>query len=427
MEIDRTKQPIIRSMEPFEVLRPEHRILKNGIPLKVIHEGNQEVIRLDILIGAGRWQQTQLLQALFTNRMLREGTVSFSSSEIASRLDYYGSWLDLNTTVQHSWITLYSLNKHFPHTLAVIESMLKEPSFPEKQLDVVVSTNKHQFLINKNKVSFLSQKGLRTAAFGNDHPMGATADEWDYDRISTEQLHDFYKKYYHSGNCFIYMSGYVTDDLVERVEKTFGDESWGDVKPYSLPQKYPILCTREKRIHLLKPDAMQSSVRMGWHTVSCQHPDFLKFRVLMTVLGGYFGSRLMSNIREVKGLTYGISAGIANFPDTGLATISSETATQNVEELIHEVYHEMDVLCEQLIPDAELEMVRNYILGEMGRTYEGAFSLAEAWINTEISHLSSDYPERAMKAVQEVTSEELRDLARKYFVKESVFEVVAGQ
>lgn len=414
-------------MEPFAVPYPEHRILKNGIPLKIIREGSQEVVRLDILLEAGQWHQKQLLQALFTNRMLREGTTRFSSSEIASKLDYYGSWLDLNTSVRHSWITLYSLNKHFPHTLSVIESLLKEPSFPEEQLEIVVGTHKHQFLVNQNKVSFLSGKGLRQAAFGNEHPMGLTADEWDYDRVSTDALRHFYREYYHSGNCFMYMSGHITDDLVQRVENTFGKEAWGETKPYEFPQEYPIRTTPEKRIHLSKPDALQSSVRMGWRTIQCQHPDFLKLRILMTLFGGYFGSRLMSNIREVKGLTYGISAGISNFPDTGLATVSSETATQNVEELIREVYHEMDVLREELVPEEELDMVRNYMMGEMGRTYEGAFSLSEAWINTDISHLSSEYPARAMQALREVTAEELRELARTYFVKESVFEVVAGQ
>lgn len=427
MEIDRTLQPPVKPMAPFAVLHPERHILKNGIPLKIIREGSQQVIRLDILIEAGQWHQTQLLQALFTNRMLREGTTRFSSQEIASKLDYYGSWLELNTSVRHSWITLYSLNKHFPHTLSILESLLKEPSFPEKQLEVVIATNKHQFLVNQDKVSFLSGKGLRQAAFGNEHPMGLTADEWDYDRVSTECLRDFYRKHYHSGNCFIYMSGHITDDLVQRVETIFGNEAWGATKSYRNPAEYPIRTTTEKRIHLPKPDALQSSVRMGWRTIQCQHPDFLKLRILMTLFGGYFGSRLMSNIREIKGLTYGISAGIANFPDTGLATVSSETATQNVEELIREVYHEMEVLREELVPREELEMVRNYMMGEMGRTYEGAFSLSEAWINTEISHLSNEYPARAMQTIQEITAEELRALAQTYFVKESVFEVVAGQ
>ncbi len=413
-------------MQPFTVTHPEHHLLKNGIPLKILREGNQEVIRFDLLIKAGQWQQTQLLQALFTNRMLREGTTRYTSGEIAAKLDFYGSWLELNTSIQHSWITLYSLNKHFPHTLSILESLLKEPTFPEKQLDIVVHTNKHQFLVNQNKVSYLSEKALRQATFGNEHPMGLVPDEWDYDRISSESLRNFYRQHYHSGNCFIYMSGHITDELIHKVQDTFGNTPWGDTKPYQTPLEYPIQTTTRKRIHIPKTDVLQSSVRMSWRTIQCQHPDFLKLRFLMTVFGGYFGSRLMSNIREDKGLTYGISAGIINFPDTGLATVASETATQNVEELIREVYNEMDKLREELIPHEELEMVRNYTMGEMGRTYEGAFSLAEAWINTDISQLSNEYPLRRMNAIHEVTAEELRNLARTYFVKESVFEVVAG-
>ncbi len=427
MELNRTLSPDSKPMEPFVVAPPERHILKNGIPLKIIREGAQEVIRLDILIGAGQWQQTQLLQALFTNRMLREGTRSLTSPQIASRLDYYASWLELNTSVQHSWITLYSLNKHFPHTLSVIESLLKEPTFPEEQLEVVLNTNKHHFFVNQNKVSFLSGKGLRHAAFGEEHPMGATAEEWDYDRVTSKCLRDYYSEHYHSGSCSIYMSGYITDTQIKQVEEAFGAIPWGQVKPFQEPLPHSIHVSTQKRTHLLKADAMQSSVRMGWHAMQCTHPDYLKFRVLMTVLGGYFGSRLMSNIREIKGLTYGISASLSNFPDTGLAIVSSETATANVEELIREVYHEMDTLRETLIPCDELEMVRNYLMGETARTYEGAFQLAEAWINADINHQPADHPRRIMQAIQNVTAEELRDLARKYFLKENVFEIVAGQ
>lgn len=119
---------------------------------------------------------------------------------------------------------------------------------------------------------------------------------------------------------------------------------------------------------------------MGCTTITRQNPDYLKLRVLMTLFGGYFGSRLMSNIREEKGYTYGISAGIMFYPDSGLLGISTETDNEYVEPLIQEVYNEIDKLHREPVPMEELTMVRNYMLGEMCRSYESPFSLADAWI-----------------------------------------------
>lgn len=125
---------------------------------------------------------------------------------------------------------------------------------------------------------------------------------------------------------------------------------------------------------------MQSAVRMGMLTLEHKHPDFLKTRVLVTLLGGYFGSRLMSNIREEKGYTYNISAYTVPYPGCGMLVISAETANETVEPLIQEVYHEIDRLQNELVAEEELTMVKNYMLGEMCRSYESAFSLADAWI-----------------------------------------------
>lgn len=139
---------------------PERMVLSNGIPLNVLNAGENEVVRIDFLIKGGRWQQVQPLQALFTNRMLREGTRRFTAAEIAERLDYYGAWLELSSASEHAYLTLYSLNKYLPETLDVLESIVKEPIFPEKELGVIIDTNIQQFLVNSSKVDFLAHRGL---------------------------------------------------------------------------------------------------------------------------------------------------------------------------------------------------------------------------------------------------------------------------
>ena len=406
---------------------PERMVLSNGIPLNVLNAGENEVVRIDFLIKGGRWQQVQPLQALFTNRMLREGPRRFTAAEIAERLDYYGAWLELSSASEHAYLTLYSLNKYLPETLDVLESIVKEPIFPEKELGVIIDTNIQQFLVNSSKVDFLAHRGLLKAVFGERHPGGRLVQEEDYHRITPSVLRDFYNRYYHSGNCSIYLSGKVTDECIRKVEQLFGSEPFGTGFRKPEKKEYLPVVSEEKRIFIERPDALQSAVRMGMLSLDRNHPDYLKFRVLVTLFGGYFGSRLMSNIREEKGYTYGISAGVMPYPGQGVLAVNAETANEFVEPLIAEVYHEIDRLQNDLVPAEELSMVQNYMSGEMCRSYESAFSLADAWIFVQISGLRDSYFTDALDAVKNVTPEEIRELAGKHLCKEKLKEVVSGK
>ena len=423
----RSTPPPIRPMTGFEILHPERRKMKNGMPLNIIKAGSQEVVRLDILVGGGQWHQTQALQALFTNRMLREGTNSMTSSQIAEKLDYYGAWLELSSAVNYGFITLYSLNKYFPRTLAIIAEMLMCPTFPEKELEVVVETNRQQFLVNSTRVEVIARKQLHRSLFGEQHPFGRFAVEKDYDRVTSDVLREFYQKYYHSGNCSVYVSGKVTPEIVRCIEESIGAAPWGDVRPVSPLQLVEPQTTTEKHVFVEKADALQSSLKMGGFMMDRAHSDFLKARVMVTLFGGYFGSRLMSNIREDKGYTYGIGAGIVNCPGSGVLAITTEADNHYIDAIITEVYREMDRMCNDLAPQEELEMVKNYMLGDFCRSYEGPFSLSDAWIYTETAGLDDEFFTRSLDAIRSITSEEIRTLAQRYFCKERLIEVVAGK
>lgn len=427
MTLDRTTPPSIRPLDEFSIARPERLKMRNGMPLHVINAGTEDVVRFDLLIGGGQWDQDQALQAMFTNRMLREGAGKMSSAQIAGKLDFYGAWLELSSSINYGFITLYSLNKYFAQTLSIITEMVKEPTFPEKELSIVADTNKQQFLVNSARVEMIARKQLNRSLFGPRHPFGRYAVAEDYDRITAEVLRDFYRKYYYSGNCSVYVSGKVTPEIIRCIEENLGNEAWGQAMEKSVSKIVPPERTSEKHIFVEREDALQSSLKMGGFSMDRQHPDFLKARVLVTLFGGYFGSRLMSNIREEKGYTYGIGAGIVSYPELGVLTISTEAANEYINPIIAEVYMEMDRLRNDLVPAKELDMVKNYMLGDFCRAYEGPFSLSEAWIYTETAGLDDDFYIRSVDAVKEITREDMRELAQKYFCKENLIEVVAGK
>lgn len=425
--LNRNLQPDIREPKQIAVQQPEFCLMPNGVPLYILDACDCEVTRIDVLMEGGRWHQEQPLQALFTNRMLREGTSRYSAAQIAEKLDYYGAWLDLASASEHTYVTLYSLNKYLPKTLELLESIIKEPVFPADELKVIIDNNIQQFLVNSSKVEFLAHRGLVKTVYGSAHPVGYVVQEDDYRKITSEALRRFYDSFYHSGSCCIYLSGRITPDCIRRVESVFGTETFGSHWQKVEKIHYLPVSAAEKRVFIEFPDALQSAVRIGGLSLERRHPDYLKMRVVVTLLGGYFGSRLMSNIREEKGYTYGISASLMTYPDHGMLVISAETANEYVEPLIREVYHEIDRLQNELVPAEELKMLKNYMLGDMCRSYESAFSLADAWISLQVSGLPGSYFTDALNAVKDITSDEIRELARKYICKESLKEIVSGR
>ncbi|WP_163213159.1 pitrilysin family protein [Bacteroides sp. 519] len=424
---ERKTQPSIQPLDKINIQHPEKIVMPNGIPVYVINSGEQDVIRMDIVFKGGSWQQAYKLQALFTNRMLREGTEKYSAGEIAEKLDYYGAWLELSSSLEYAYITLYSLIKYLPQTLEILESIVKEPVFPEKELSTLLKANLQQFLINSTRVDFIAHRNLLSSLFGDQNPCARLVNEKDYEKVNREMLCEFYRSSYHYKNCSIYLSGKVTESTKSLIENSFGKDKFGNGNNQISTIDYPISTIKSKRIFTECKDALQSAVKLGEFSIPRQHPDYLKLRVLITLFGGYFGSRLMSNIREDKGYTYGISAGLFFYPGTGLLTISTETANEYVDSLINEVYREIDVLQTTRVSEKELSIVKNYMIGEMSRSYESSLGLADAWIFIHTSGLDNCFFDDSLKAVKETTPTDLLDLACKYLDKENLKEVIAGK
>ena len=126
--LDRTTPPRILPTS-FTFRKPVERVLRNGIPLYIIEAAGLEAIRIDFVFTAGQYQQVRKLQALFSCRMLREGCRGYTAAEFAERLDYYGAWLELSVAMTRSFVTLYTLKKHFPPTIELVQRMLTEPTY----------------------------------------------------------------------------------------------------------------------------------------------------------------------------------------------------------------------------------------------------------------------------------------------------------
>lgn len=426
MTLNRKQRPAFTTLEGIEIQTPERTLLANGIPLNILRTGSEDVIRMDILIGSGIWHQEKPLQALFTNRMLSEGTLRKSSAQISELFDFYGAWIEQTSSMNYNFLTLYSLGKHFEHTVALLGEILILPSFPEHELQLVLNNNRQQYLINSTKVNIMARKEFNSAFFGNGHPCGRHAQLEDYDQLTREDLCHFYQTHYHAGNCSIYLSGNITPSVIKAVERELGNATWGEIKQRQPLTPHDIPTFESRQIHIPHKEAIQSAIRIGFPMMERTHPDYQEARILTTVFGGYFGSRLMNNIRKEKGYTYNVVANLASYPYTGLLAISTEADNEYAANCIKEIHNEMHRLQEELIPEQELSMVRNYMIGDMCRSHEGPFSLSDTWIFIETAGVEDTFFQDMARCIRETTPERLRTLANKYFRPNGALEIVVG-
>lgn len=412
--------------------KPVQRVLRNGIPLHVIEAGQLDAVRIDFVFSAGQWHQEHKLQALFACRMLREGCRGYTSAEFAERLDYYGAWLDLSVAMNRTFVTLYTLKKHFATTLELVHRMLTEPTYSEEQFRIVCENNKAQLMVNLQKGDVQAMRALRRSLYGEEHPCGKQVTPEDYDALQLAHVVDFYHRHYGSRTCRIYLSGDIDEPLLARVESLFGMAEWGsgekvesgkwrDESYCHLDENYPL-----SSLNLQLEGAVQDSIRMGCLLIDVNHPDYLPLRVLTAVLGGYFGSRLMKNIREEKGYTYHIGSDLVTNTAQVMFLVHCEAQAGKAEEVIGEVHREMLRLQSELIPDDELHMVRNYMIGEICRNYESAFSLTDAYIFMEHLGLPLTHLEQTIDAIRTTDALRLQQLAQRYLRPDLLHTVVVG-
>jgi predicted Zn-dependent peptidase len=357
--------------------------------------------------------------------MLKEGTKNRNAAVIAEKLDFYGAWLHLSCSHHYAYLTLYSLTKYLPQTIGLVEDMLLNSVFPEKEFEIYRNKRIQQYLVESEKVQYIANRKFLSALYGAEHPYGKNAYIEDFNCLKAEWLNDFYKQFYTAENCKIIVSGKVTPSVLNLIRETFEK-----IEPPVVETKraaYDIKPASERYIFIEKADCVQSAIQIGRRTFNRKHPDFLKMKMLNTVLGGYFGSRLMSNIREEKGYTYGITSGITTFLDTGHLHISTQTGIEFTKPLIREVYKELEKLCSETIPDDELEMVKSYMLGEHIRMFDGGFALTDSFISLLANDLDYSFYEKNVGTIKSTAAEELRMLAVKYFDPKEFYEVIAGK
>jgi predicted Zn-dependent peptidase len=421
---DRTLAPAFQTIQSITIPKAVTHRLDNGLLLHVVNVGEQPLVRVEFIFQAGTWYEPARAVSMFTTKMMNEGTSTRSSREIHEYVDQFGSFIEFNHGTDKITLTVYALVKYLPEVLVLISDLLQDSIFPGQELDNLKNITRQTLKVNLEKNAYVANAHFRSALFGENHPYGKSLREEDIDPIEPEMLKEYYRSRIQGRAFDIIMAGKVGDQEIAFVNRYLGQldvSQPAEMAPAAasiIPTFTPILVEKE--------DSLQSTIRLGRRLFPRRNPDYPRLSVLNEVLGGYFGSRLMKNIREDKGFTYGISSNLAAFQREGYWMIGTDVKREFTRETLEEIDKEMRLLQTEPIDAFELETVRNYMIGSFAGSLNTAFDIADRFKITYFEGLPIDYYDHYIERVQSVSVQELMELAHTYLNRSEFQEVVVG-
>lgn len=408
---------------------PEYRLAatSNGVPVYTVECNEYDVVRVTFFFRAGTSLQRVPFAASATANMLSEGTAGdepLTSQQIAERLDYYGSYFDVNIDRDYVYVNFCMLSRFMAPTLAVAADILLHPSFPDEELRTYAAKRRQRLAIERMRVDTLAREELARCLFGSEHPYGRISPAEAYDTLTRSDLTEHYRRCYTAERCMIVCSGRIDDGMIEAVSRIAAQLPHGG--PAADEPRFPQPSTVHDSF-IGRPDAVQSSLRVARLLFPRTHPDFTGMQVVATALGGYMGSRLMQNLRERNGFTYGAVAAMVNFEREGYFAVSTQVDAAVTRQAVGEIYAEIERLRREPMPEDELQMVRNMMLGEMMRILDGPFGLADVAIENILCGNPNAVLLRNMQEIRTITPERIRELADRWLGRDELVTVIAGR
>jgi predicted Zn-dependent peptidase len=390
----------------------------------MINAGTEDIVRVEFIFNAGNAEENIPLLASSANAMLSEGTRTYTSGAINKMLDFHGAFYNLYTDKDTGGLIIFALKKHLKKILELAVEMLFYPIFPASELKALLKKRMRLFLVSREKVENLALDMFFESVFGSDHPYGRQVVADDFSNLEPVMLRDFHKKHYSPQSLAVIISGKPDDKVHNILNLTIGAKG-STATSLNTQAKIPEY-QKNIRTHIEKKGALQTAVRIGSATINKRHPDYPGLKITDMLLGGYFGSRLMKNIREGKGFSYGINSLVSSLNLSGFKVISTEVSKKNTQKTIDEILKEIRLLQSIPVDMEELTVVRNYMLGEIVRMFDGPFIIAESFRSVWQYGLDNLYYYRLAEKIRTIEPDEITLLAKTYYNIDDLNIITAG-
>ncbi|HYG04634.1 MAG TPA: pitrilysin family protein [Chryseosolibacter sp.] len=418
--LDRKTPPPFTHDTGFKLLEPVRKTFPNGIDIFFVSGGKQEVLKIEAVLRAGRWFETKKACAQFTASLLNKGTSKRSSFEIAQLFDKYGAHLEINPGHDYISVAVYGLTKHLEPVFDLFCEILTEASYPEKELSQHQSVTIQNLKVNQEKTSYIASQLFRKKLFGSDHPYGVDVQESDILALTTDDLKQYHGRFF--TNMSLFVSGMITPNAQTAISDRF--QSWKTLAVEADPT-YPLMTTQFNE-HVQKEGAVQASLRMGMRSIQRDHADYASVIFVSHILGGYFGSRLMKNIREEKGLTYGIYASLHPLQRDAYLVIGTDVNKENIHLTIDEIQKELRLLASSPVADDELSTAKNHFIGSLQSEITTPFAHTDKIKTIFLGNLPQDYYQRIIREITSLSSDDIMRISSEYFSADDFSVVSVG-
>jgi zinc protease len=425
MILDRTIAPPSQRIEQVSIPKAEKVLLDNQIPVYMVKAGEQPIVRLELIFEAGSRFENHIGEAHFASKMLSEGTSSHSATEISEYFDQYGAFLEIGHSVERLTITVHGLTRHLAKLLPLLQEMISDSVIPDNELQVQKNITSQNLKVSLEKGSFLAGQVFREQIYGLNHPYGKSLSLSLIEGITREEVKDFYQKRIKGKSFRIFVSGKFGDEEVRALNQHLGQTpleapKQGDIFDSITEIKHP------ESVLVERIDNLQSSIRVGKRLFGRTHPDFFKFIVTNTIFGGYFGSRLMKNIREEKGFTYGISSGLVPQKQGGYLVMGTDVKKEFTQQTLDEIAKEIRILQTNPVEEDEIDTAKNYMIGSLVGSLNTPFEVADRQKVILLDELPEDFYDNYIQKIRAVTPLDVIEMATTYFRTEDLCEVVVG-
>lgn len=424
--LDRTIAPHVK---PFgQLCMPPQVVeqLSNGITLHHIAVGNNPIGQIAVVIDGGTAEAGSVPLATAAMCLIPDGSINHSEEEIADILDFNGARITPRSVDHHSLLILSFLNNTAPAVVPLLADCLQSPVYDADKMEVLRLRLRSAYLTNMQNVSWLAEETFNKELFGSGHPLTNTNTLEKIDSFTRDDIVDWHRRLLNPSSIHVFVSGPENDkSVIEIVRQSFGaiEALGGGIECIYFPIKD---YKQSRRVNVPKDDAVQNAIFTGFPTIGRSHPDYIALRLAVMGLGGYFGSRLMTNIREDKGLTYGISAGLYGTPEGAYIGISAEFDPLFTESVISEIDREMRLMISEPPTGQELERLKLHASTSLAESLESAASIAGYYRTGHVLKIASDYFNRQMAEIEKLTPEKISQVIDRYYSPDTQLTVVAG-
>ncbi len=421
--IDRSIQPDFKLVKDVTIPKVESLKLNNSIPVHYINSNNSDIFEIIFSFSAGSWNQKKLLVAAMCRSMLIEGTKNHSSKEIANIFDNMAVSFSTMSGMHVTAVKIIALSKYMQTVIELCSEILKYPTFPESEFIIKQKNHKKSLIVLLEEEMPIAQNEIDKLMYGEKYPYGWAAVPEDYDKLSPTDLREFFEENYVAENLKIIVTANKKDEILDLLNKNLGDFRKGTPTKDKFLE-IPIMPPKQTIIE--RPDALQSAIAIGWKLFPPLHEDNSDMKFLNTLFGGYFGSRLMQNIRQQKGYTYSIHSDTKLHKYDGALYILSEVEKENKFRVVDEIKNEVLKLQTENVSDEELNNVKNYLSGIILAGCDGSFKYSKIFHTILRIGYDFDQIKKIIDGINNISSERVKQLANKYLDIEKMYCTVVG-